>query len=78
MIRAFPKRGRKRLATELYQKLRQEILRRDGWRCQFCGRREDLQVHHIESRGRLGNDSEENLITLCADCHRAVHGMVFS
>ena len=34
----------------------------------------DLQVHHIEARSHLGDDSEQNLITLCADCHRGVHG----
>jgi 5-methylcytosine-specific restriction endonuclease McrA len=69
----FPKQRRKRL--EPYRQLRQEILRRDGWRCQACGRRRDLQVHHIESRSHLGNDCEQNLITLCADCQRWMHGV---
>ena len=73
MNRAFPKRGRRRLEPEPYQQLRQEILRRDGWRCQSCGSRKDLQIHHIEARSQLGNDSEENLVTLCADCHRLAH-----
>lgn len=73
MNRAFPKRGRKHLESEPYEELRQEILRRDGWRCQSCGRQRDLQVHHIEARSHLGNDSEQNLITLCANCHRSVH-----
>ena len=73
MNRAVWKRERNRLGPERYDELRQEILRRDGWRCQACGRRKDLQVHHIEARGRLGEDTEQNLITLCADCHRTVH-----
>lgn len=34
---------------------------------------ENLQAHHIESRSRLGDDAIENMITLCADCHRAAH-----
>jgi hypothetical protein len=25
------------------------------------------------SRGRLGDDVEANLITLCGDCHRKIH-----
>jgi 5-methylcytosine-specific restriction endonuclease McrA len=66
-VKSFPKRGRKRLTAEAYAKLRQEILRRNGWLCQLCGRRTDLQVHHMETRSHLGDDTTENLITLCAD-----------
>jgi 5-methylcytosine-specific restriction endonuclease McrA len=73
MNRAIPRQGQKRLASELYRSLRQETLCRDGWRCQSCGSRTDLQVHHIEARSHLGDDSEQNLITLCANCHRLVH-----
>jgi 5-methylcytosine-specific restriction endonuclease McrA len=68
-----PKRGRKRLEAEPYQQLHQAILRRDRWRCQSCGRLANLQVHHLEARSQLGNDVEENLMTLCADCHNKVH-----
>lgn len=67
------KRKRTRLDSEAYNKLHRQVLRRDGWRCQHCGRPKDLQVHHIEARSHLGSDSEENLITLCAVCHRLVH-----
>ena len=31
-----------------------------------------LQVHHIKSRSLL-DDTEENLITLCALCHQRIH-----
>jgi 5-methylcytosine-specific restriction endonuclease McrA len=57
----------------LYERLRQQILRRDGWRCQFCGTMSNLELHHIEFRSHSGADSEENLITLCTGCHRSVH-----
>jgi 5-methylcytosine-specific restriction endonuclease McrA len=33
----------------------------------------NLEVHHREFRSHSGADSEENLITLCADCHRRAH-----
>jgi 5-methylcytosine-specific restriction endonuclease McrA len=72
MNRAFPKQGRKRLASEPYRSLRQEILRRNGWRCKRCGGRCDLQIHHVELRSHLGNDGEQNLITLCENCHGLV------
>jgi 5-methylcytosine-specific restriction endonuclease McrA len=73
MNRALPRQGRRQLAPEAYRSLRQEILRRDGWRCQSCGGRSNLQIHHIEARSHLGDDSEQNLATLCANCHRLRH-----
>jgi len=66
-------RLRIQLDDESYKKLRQLVLERDGWRCQYCGRREQLEVHHMRSRAQLGADSEPNLITLCAICHGKLH-----
>jgi len=73
MKQAFPKHGRTRLTLKDYDALRREILQRDGWRCQFCGAKRNLEVHHSQSRGLLGSDTEQNLITLCAGCHAEVH-----
>jgi 5-methylcytosine-specific restriction endonuclease McrA len=53
--------------------LRMKIMERDNWRCQFCGTRSDLQVHHIIYRSQGGADMEDNLITACAACHEAIH-----
>ena len=74
MNRIRPKRPRLRLDPELYEQLRKQVLRRDGWRCQGCGTRSNLEVHHKEFRSQGGDDSEQNLITLCAACHSRVHG----
>jgi len=46
-----------------YARLRQQILRRDNWRCQSCGTMTNLEVHHREFRSHSGADTEENLIT---------------
>jgi len=62
-----------RLDALSFESLRQQILRRDGWRCQSCGTMSNLEVHHREFRSHSGSDSEENLITLCAACHTRVH-----
>ncbi len=62
-----------RLDPASYEQLRQQILRRDNWKCQFCGTMSNLEVHHTEFRSRSGEDSEENLITLCTACHARVH-----
>lgn len=62
-----------RLNQDDYEKLKQQILRRDGWRCQSCGGMSNLEVHHKQFRSRGGTDTEQNLITLCVACHRKVH-----
>ena len=68
-----PKRPRLRLDPEHYRELKLKILERDGWKCQHCGRRDQLQIHHIILRSQLGADGEENLIVLCSGCHRSLH-----
>ena len=62
-----------RLGPVEYESLRQQVLRRDGWRCQSCGAMVNLEVHHKEFRSHSGHDSEQNLITLCSACHAAIH-----
>lgn len=37
------------------------------------GSLQNLQVHHLKLRSRSGDDEEQNLITLCAECHEQVH-----
>ena len=73
MNRIPPNLPRLRLNPELYERLREQVLRRDGWRCQSCGAMSNLEVHHTEFRSRGGDDSEQNLITLCTACHSGVH-----
>ena len=68
-----PKQPRLRLDDELYEQLRNEVLWRDGWRCQSCGAMSNLEVHHKEFRSQSGHDREENLITLCTACHADLH-----
>jgi len=62
-----------RLDAKAYRELCKAVLERDGWRCQHCGSISGLEVHHIQRRSRQGKDSEENLISLCPECHRALH-----
>jgi 5-methylcytosine-specific restriction endonuclease McrA len=69
---------RLRLGPTAYRELCLRVLERDGWRCQHCGSMEDLQVHHIQWRSRQGNDTEENLMTLCWSCHSSHHGIATS
>jgi 5-methylcytosine-specific restriction endonuclease McrA len=67
------KSPRQRLDSTSYRDLHRQVLERDGWRCQVCGSMQNLQVHHLKFRSRSGGDEEQNLITLCAECHERMH-----
>jgi len=68
-----PDPPRLRLDPTSYEALRQAVLKRDGWRCQSCGTMSNLEVHHKQFLSHSGDDSEGNLITLCTECHDAIH-----
>ena len=54
-------------------KFRDEILRRDGYKCTVCGSKEDLTVHHLSYDDFFNPNS---VITLCRSCHMKVHGIM--
>jgi 5-methylcytosine-specific restriction endonuclease McrA len=64
---------RLRLDPNAYENLRENVLHRDGWRCQACRAMSNLEVHHQQFRSHSGDDSELNLITLCRTCHSQAH-----
>lgn len=64
------------LSARLTNAQRKAIYRRDGYRCALCDSTKYIQLHHIIPRGAGGTDHPHNLITLCADCHAAAHGMM--
>lgn len=49
---------------------RKNILRRDNYKCAYCGRSDImLTIDHIIPKARGGSDSWENLITACTKCN---------
>jgi 5-methylcytosine-specific restriction endonuclease McrA len=48
---------------------RQNIFRRDGQKCLYCGSREDLTLDHVLPRSRGGKTSWQNLVTACKRCN---------
>lgn len=57
-----------------YSSRRKAVLHRDNYTCQYCGKKNcQLQTHHIIYRSRGGSDDENNMITLCKECHKGVH-----
>lgn len=56
-------------------KLRFEVFKRDGFRCQYCGRspKNDetvvLHLDHIHPKSKGGATTKDNLITSCLECN---------
>ena len=71
---------RELLADPRWKKKRRKIIERDGGRCVWCGRTDHLEVHH-KCYYRYPDGSyaypwdypDENLMTLCRDCHEKYH-----
>jgi len=74
MSKTLSKTAPSRLDLRSFRNLHRRILERDGRRCQTCGSMQNLQVHHQQLRSHSGNDEEQNLITLRAECHARLRG----
>jgi len=56
-----------------YFALRWEVLKRDAFTCQYCGRSAPevkLEVDHITPVSEGGKDTKENLVAACYSCNR--------
>ena len=58
-----------------------DCLKRDGFKCVDCGSdsgSRNLLVHHIDESRKTGklNNHQDNLVTLCKQCHAKRHGFV--
>ncbi|MBN1186110.1 MAG: HNH endonuclease [Bacteroidales bacterium] len=62
--------------------IKRAALRRDGYKCRNCNWSHDLwnrsdprhlELHHIKHHAAGGENTEENLITLCTVCHDDLH-----
>jgi 5-methylcytosine-specific restriction endonuclease McrA len=73
-ILTFSKKSVK-LSPHKFRKLREEVFKRDRYRCQLpgCYRTKALHPHHIIPTGRLRLDIKENLLTVCFECHDGLH-----
>jgi hypothetical protein len=67
---------REMLRDPRWQKVRLDVMARDGWACVWCGdKRSNLQVHH-RKYGAWGTkpweSPTEHLVTACERCHEFV------
>lgn len=61
--------GEPRWRRKIPLSLRLEVYDRDGWRCRHCGATEPLSLDHIHPHSLGGEDTLENLQTLCRPCN---------
>ncbi len=63
-------RGRPAASAAEWKAIRVQVLARAGWRCQACGVRRRLDVHHVVKRSQGGSDFNlDQLVALCRWCH---------
>jgi len=60
------------LFTEHWDDIRWRELHRVLYKCQLCGGKQALVVHHENYRSR-GEESSKDLVVVCADCHDKIH-----
>lgn len=70
----YPKKSKshKSKRKQLSDKHRFMILERDGYTCQYCGRKAPevaLEVDHIIPVAKGGSNKPSNLITACRECN---------
>jgi hypothetical protein len=62
-----------------WNKIRKEVYNRDDYKCVNCGRGGrtsgvELHAHHVVPKSKGGTHEKTNLITVCDECHNAIHG----
>ena len=61
------------LKSEAWQRKRYVVLKRDNWRCVYCGG-QATQVHHTRyAKRNIGKEPIEWLVSVCKTCHDSKH-----
>ena len=48
---------------------RENVFKRDGFKCQYCGTEKELTLDHLIPKARGGKTSWNNLVTACKSCN---------
>lgn len=60
------------LRTVHWSCVRHRALKAAEWRCQECGARYGLEVHHLHY-DTIGRETLDDVAVLCEECHEAKH-----
>ncbi len=48
---------------------RRNVMHRDNYTCQYCGKKSDLTIDHVIPRSRGGKDVWDNVVVACLRCN---------
>jgi hypothetical protein len=48
---------------------RENVFKRDGFKCQYCGTNKELTIDHLVPKAKGGKSSWSNLVTACKRCN---------
>lgn len=60
----------KHLKSQKWREIRQVKLQSVNYKCEWCGEKDSLQVHH-KHYDTLGDEGTKDLLALCQSCHWA-------
>ena len=76
-VKRKPMTYEEQLKDERWQKKRKEVLDAKGYACAICGKRSDLQIHHLEYKsGKMAWEYPmSNFVVLCSKHHKEIHNI---
>ena len=61
------------LQSDEWKRKRYVVLKRDNWRCVYCGSYA-TQVHHKRyAKRKIGKEPIKWLVSVCEECHNSIH-----
>ena len=64
---------REYLKSDAWKRKRYVVLKRDNWKCQYCGAKA-TQVHHKRyAKYQIGKEPIDWLVSVCGPCHKDQH-----
>lgn len=61
------------LKSDEWKRKRYVVLKRDNWKCVYCGK-PATQVHHKRyAKKNIGNEPIKWLVSVCDTCHKSRH-----
>lgn len=61
------------LKSDEWKRKRYVVLKRDNWKCVYCGK-PATQVHHKRyAKRNIGREPIKWLVSVCDDCHKSRH-----
>jgi 5-methylcytosine-specific restriction endonuclease McrA len=74
--RVLDRIDQKKLLAKQERECRRAVKARDKGLCRACKKHGAIHMHHIQFRSQGGKYQTCNIVSLCTDCHKLVHGGV--